>query len=632
MSKAVLLGSPNVGKSVIFNYLTGAYATVSNYPGTTVDISRGECRIYGRKFEIIDTPGIYSLMPITEEEKVTRNLLQSEKPDLVIHVIDAKNIRRMLNLTLSLMEAGLPVMLVINIMDEAKKSGMLIQIIQLADILQIPVVGTAAAKKIGLDNLKKAIACYTFKPAAALSFSAGIENSIAAITDKLLHYYGMPKRMVALLLLQQDPIMLEQIKKEPQYSEIIACISTENAIVKERQFVVDEILNLAVMYTKPSMPTAMDRLGRLTRQPLRGIPVQGLILYLGLYKFVGEFGAGVLVDYLDERIFSLNIAPCVEEFISVLIPYEWARSMIIGEYGLFSWGIRYAVVIVLPIVGTFFLMFALLEDSGYLPRLAMLADGLFKNLGLNGRAVIPMTLGFGCGTMAVMVTRTLESKRERLLATFLLSLSVPCSAQLGLMLSLLAHNLFILTVWYIYTASIFLLAGWLAAKLIPGKSSYFYMEIPPLRFPVLSNVLVKAYTRMLWYFIEVLPVFLFTSLIMWMANRSGILAGLIQLITPLMQLLGLPSQLTPVFILGFFRRDYGAAGLYDLSASGLLTDNQLLTAAVVLTLFLPCVAQFVVMVKERGLIASLCIGVSIFFTALLAGGILNYILQLVGLG
>jgi ferrous iron transport protein B len=333
------------------------------------------------------------------------------------------------------------------------------------------------------------------------------------------------------------------------------------------------------------------------------------------------------VDYLDGRIFGEMINPFVIELVQTYIPAVWMQSLIIGEYGVYSLGFRFAVAIILPIVGTFFLMFAILEDSGYLPRLAMLVDRLFKNFGLNGRAVIPVALGLGCGTMAVVVTRTLETRRERVLATFLLSLTIPCSAQLGVVLALLAHNTQILLLWLVYVSAIFVIVGWLSAKVLPGEHSAFYLEIPPLRCPQLTNVFTKAYTRMACYFWEIMPVFVATSVVLWIVDYAGVLASLISAIEPIIHLLGLPSQTAGTFLLGFFRRDYGAAGLYEMTAAGLLSDYQLLVAAVTITLFVPCIAQLTVMVKERGIVTSSLMVLLIAMISIASGWLINILLS-----
>jgi ferrous iron transport protein B len=299
----------------------------------------------------------------------------------------------------------------------------------------------------------------------------------------------------------------------------------------------------------------------------------------------------------------------------------------VGDYGLLTLGIRYAIAIILPIVGAFFLFFSVLEDSGYFPRLALLLDRLFKTLGLSGRAVIPMVLGFACDTMATMVTRTLETKRERVLATLLLALAVPCSAQLGVILALLAGRPLAMGAWIAAVGGSFLLVGWLGARVLPGQAASFQMEVPPLRRPRLANVIVKTVTRMQWYFLEVLPLFLLASVILWALDQTGLFAYVVTAMRPVLGLLDLPGDSARIFLLGFFRRDYGAAGLFDLSQTGALDAVQVAVAAVTLTLFVPCIAQFLMMVRERG--AWTAIGMLAFITpfAFGAGFVVNMVLR-----
>ena len=635
-----LVGSPNVGKSAIFNYLTSSYVTVSNYPGTTVDVSRGEVKIDGQKYEFVDTPGIYSLIPLTDEERVTRQLIFREQPDLVVHIADAKNIRRMLLLTLQLIDAGMPVLLNLNMIDESKKLGIKINSKALSDILGIPVNTSSAVTKNGLEGLKGKIGHYQANIPVHLSFSDDIEQTVDTISNLLQGSYNMTNRMVALLLLQGDEMILNSLQSEPNFLQLMSEVKQlaqhyENnlayVLTVQRQIMVDNIVSLVVSFSETGTNKRAEMISKLTREPVSGIPILLLVLYFGLYLFVGQFGAGYLVDYIDANIFGQIISPLIRDLIYKYIDIEWVQSLIIGEYGIFSLGFRYAAVIILPIVGTFFLVFSFLEDCGYLPRLALLVDRLFKNFGLNGRAIIPLTLGLGCGTMAVMVTRTLESRRERILATFLLSLTIPCSAQLGLVFAILSDNSRFVLIWAVFVGLIFIIAGWIASKLMPGNRSAFYMEVPPLRMPIWSNIITKAYTRMAWYFIEILPVFIITSLFLWLANRSGILTKIIIVAEPAMTMLGLPKEAAQAFLLGFFRRDYGAAGLYDMCNAGLLSNIQLLVSAVTLTLFVPCVAQLVVMVKERGIFISIFMILLIIVISFTAGLVLNLLLSSTGI-
>lgn len=642
LRKVVLVGNPNVGKSVLFNVLTGAYTTVSNYPGTSVEVSRGQCAIAGKKYEILDTPGMYSIMPITEEERVARKILLDESPHAVVHVIDARNIDRMLPMTLQLIEAGLPVILVVNILDEAARLGMEFDLQQLQRNLGVPVVGAVMKRKQGLADLQTAIADYASVPHKPFSYGADLEADIEQIVVRLKGDFRLSKRALAILLLQRDAEVDALIQQQGEdwsaevYPVIRQVVFDRRAdlhlqISLERKRICKQMLDGVVTQRVLEGEPFSEKLSRWTMNPWSGTPILLLVVYFGLYEFVGGFGAGTLVDLVEGSLFEEHINPAVIGFAQQYIQANWLFELLAGEYGLWTLGIRYAVALILPIVGTFFLVFSLLEDTGYFPRLAMLVDRLFKKIGLSGRAVIPMVLGFGCDTMATMVTRTLETTRERIIATVLLALAIPCSAQLGVILGLLAEVPGALIVWLIFLLLVFLLVGFLASKLLPGEAPVFYMELPPMRLPQFRNVVVKTLTRMQSYFMEILPLFLVASVILWALKMLEVLEGLIGVLAPVVRAIGLPDEATSAFIFGFFRRDFGAAGLYDLQSNGLLNATQLTVAAVTLTLFVPCVAQFLMMKKERGFKVSMAIFVFVSVTAFACGWALNKFLLTTGL-
>jgi ferrous iron transport protein B len=376
--------------------------------------------------------------------------------------------------------------------------------------------------------------------------------------------------------------------------------------------------------------TFAERLSDLLITPWFGVPVLLLVLYLGLFKFVGGLGAGVVVDFLERTVFDGHISPFVDSLTSRAIPWPALRDLIGGEYGVITLGFRYALAIILPIVTFFFVVFAIMEDTGYLPRLALLVDRVFKRIGLSGRGVIPIVLGFGCDTMATMVTRTLPTLRERVIATLLLALAVPCSAQLGLILAILHGRPLALAVWGGVLAAVFLLTGFLAARLMPGEIPHFYMELPPLRLPKLSNVLVKTYTRVHWYLKEVIPLFLLASVLIWLGHLSGLFHLAVRGLTYPVRWIGLPDEAATVFLYGFFRRDYGAAGLYDLNSQQALTGVQLTVATIALTLFLPCIAQFLVNVKERGWKVGVGVSVFVLFFSFAVAYVVNLALHVAG--
>jgi ferrous iron transport protein B len=311
---------------------------------------------------------------------------------------------------------------------------------------------------------------------------------------------------------------------------------------------------------------------------------------------------------------------------------RFVHDFLVGPYGQITMALSYAIALILPIVATFFIAFGLLEDSGYLPRLAVMVNRIFRIMGLNGKAVLPMVLGLGCDTMATLTTRILETRKERILVTLLLALGVPCSAQLGVILGMMrALSLGATLVWAGSIVVTLFTVGWLAAKLVPGESSDFILELPPIRRPQLGNIVVKTLARIEWYMREAVPLFLLGTLILFFMHTFRLLGMIERMAAPVVQgILGLPAQASEAFLIGFLRRDYGAAGLYDLSRQGLMDDVQLIVAMVTITLFVPCIANFMIMIKERGAKVALIMVAFIVPMAFLVGGALNWTLRALG--
>ncbi len=476
-----------------------------------------------------------------------------------------------------------------------------------------------------------------------VDYGPTVEEALREIAGKLEGQYGMSGKAVGLLLLQRDPEIMEELARRESAETVreihLVIDRVENALdspvpyyvaLRRREAAAELAKRVASADAGGRSPAAW--LGRILVHPILGLPALFAVIYFGLYQFVGVFGAGTLVDYLESNIFETIINPWVNQVVDALFPWYWVRELLAHEYGIITLGVRYAVAIIFPIVGTFFLVFSVIEDSGYLPRLALMVDRLFRAVGLNGRAVIPMTLGFGCDTMATMVTRTLETRRERILATLLLALAVPCSAQLGVIMGILSGTPGGLMVWAGTVTLVFLLVGYLTARLLPGRGPSFYMEVPPLRMPSLLNVWRKTYTRMQWYFREVLPLFILGSVFIWVGRITGIFTLLLTGLGQVVSALGLPEETAIAFLFGFFRRDYGAAGLFDLYQNGTLNPLQLVVSSVTLTLFIPCVAQFTMMAKERGWRTTLLITGFIFPFAFAVGWVLFKILGALGFG
>jgi len=477
--------------------------------------------------------------------------------------------------------------------------------------------------------------------ATPFTYDDSIEAALTDIGKLLGGHYGLSGRTIGLLLLQGDPEIEREVRKQEgsAYRTIQSIVSRARAgysqplsyiIALRRQQEARRILSAAVASRQRTSRGFAEGLSRAMMNPILGSLILLAVLYFGLYQFVGVLGAGILVDFIESTVFGEWINPWLTSLVTGIIPVKVFQDLFIGEYGVITLGLTYAIAIILPIVSTFFIVFSIIEDSGYLPRLAMLVDRVFKSIGLNGRAIIPMVLGLGCDTMATIVTRTQETKRERIITTFLLALAVPCSAQLGVIFGLLSGSIGTLLIWGSTITLVLLLTGKLLSKIIPGEQASFFMELPPLRLPQLSNVLVKTYTRLQWYLTEVIPIFVLASVLIWLGQLIGLFQLLISWLEPVVVFIGLPAESAVAFLYGFFRRDFGAAGLYDLYSSGMLSGVPLVVAAVTLTLFVPCVAQFAVTIKERGWKTALAIAMFIFPFAFLVGFLLNQILA--GLG
>jgi ferrous iron transport protein B len=348
---------------------------------------------------------------------------------------------------------------------------------------------------------------------------------------------------------------------------------------------------------------------------------------------VGVFGAQTLVKMIETDLFGTVVNPAAAALAARLIPLELAREYLVGEYGVITMGLTYAVGIVLPVVATFFLMFGVLEDSGYIPRLAIFADRIFRAMGLNGAAILPMVLGLGCDTMATMTARILGTPKERLIATLLLALGVPCSAQLATIMGILGGISFaaLATLFGVVLGQLFVV-GWLAARVLPGRRSPLILELPPIRRPRLRNVLLKTQHRVWWYFGEVVPLFLAGTTLLFVLDRLHALEFIGRAAEPIVStLLGLPPATAPIFLMGFLRRDYGAAGLFELAQSGGLTGVQAVVALTVMTLFVPCVANLLMIARERGARTALGILAIVTPVAVLTGAGLNGVLRAAGI-
>jgi ferrous iron transport protein B len=642
-----LVGHPNVGKSVLFQKLTGQRVIVSNYPGTTVELARGSLRSIPDTI-LVDTPGVITFPPQSEDEQVTGRVLLYEPLKAILQVGDAKNLRRTLTLTVQLAEMGVPLILALNMMDEAQSRGVTLKHALLAETLSIPVIPTTATRGRGLQELITALeeCCPSqFRLIYPAEIETAVDQFCTQFADKHLKNTPIAPRSLALLWLSGDPVtekwMHEQVE-DGTFQDLVTLRHTvqlsfvdplAQVIQGVRLDYVDRIVSLVLQESGLGWRGKSTLLSRLTTHPIWGWVILGGVLY-ALYWFVGVFGAGFLVGLLEENLFGQIINPWVEDLVTRFVSLPFLADLLVGEYGLWTLGLTYALALILPIVTTFFLAFGVLEDSGYLPRLAALSNRLFHRLGLNGKAVLPMVLGLGCVTMATLTTRVLESKRERLLVILLLSLAIPCSAQLGVIMGMLAGvSLTAVLIWSVVLGVVMLTIGWLAARLVPGERTQLLVELPPLRWPVLSNVVVKTAARIEWYLKEVVPIFLLGAVFLFLLDRTGILERIIRAGEPLVTgWLGLPPEASAAFLVGFMRRDFGATGFFVMQSQGLLTPTQIVVAMVTITLFIPCVASVMMIAKERNWKTALGMVLMVIPLAFFVGGLLSRLLTLIGWG
>lgn len=567
--RVALVGNPNVGKSAVFFALTGVYTDISNFPGTTVDVASGRL---GADV-ILDTPGAYGLSPFSEDERVARDVVLAA--DLAVNVVDACHLERDLFLTLQLLDLGLPVVVALNMMDEARRQGLAVDAGALARRLGAPVVPLAAVRGEGVAELKAAIA------AAACRHC----------------HPGQPGADPAARLAAEE--------------------ARQEAVYAERRRRADALAAAVVRATSRGAAPGVI-LGRLAVHPFWGLLLLAGVLY-GLYQVIGVWVAGDLVGFTEGQLMQGYVEPFVRSLAAHWVPWGWLRDLLAGEFGLLTMTLTYLVGLLLPLVVAFYLAVALLEDSGYLPRIAVLADRAMTWVGLNGRAVIPVILGFGCVTMATVTTRVLGSRRERQIATFLLALAIPCSAQLAVISALVAP----LGPGYLagFTAIILVIFGLVGAALnrvLPGQSTDLLIDLPPLRLPRLGNVLRKALQRSSMFLGEAGPIFAAGALSIGLLQMVGALTWLQDLLRPLtVTWLGLPPEAATAFVMGFVRRDFGAAGLFNLA----LSPAQTLVALVVITLFVPCIAAFMMMMKERGRREGVVMWLAAVALAFLVGGI-----------
>lgn len=650
--KLALAGNPNVGKSVIFNALTGLNADVSNYPGTTIDIAKGKL---GADL-LVDTPGVYGVSSFNDEERVARaGILDA---DLVINVVSGLSLDRDLFLTLQLIDMGKPMAVVVNQFDEATSRGLKIDIDLLSSLLGVPVSSCVAVARKGVEEIGSLI-----EHARRGKIDGEMLERLGNLQDR-----GIDQGR-ALLLLEGDAISA---------TECGTTVPDHRAeIYGARRRRVNELV-AATVSQDPRTQSFSKRLGHVLLHPVYGSVIAFTVCWLIFYQLLGVWIAGNLVDVTEKQTMRRFYEPVVRRVTAIAFPAEikvgetvfkfphgtlgdsakaaeldktlaatepsdveynyWAQpslaafagNAIAGPYGVLTLTVTYLLGLLMPLVLGFYFGLSMMEDSGYLPRLAVLVDRLMNKVGLNGRAIIPLILGLGCVTMATITTRLLTTKREKIIATALLGIAIPCSAQLGVVSGTLARVGGTLA-WAVYGGVVFgilALTGLLLNMAMPGQSGALIIDLPPMRLPRIDNVLKKTWKKSYHFLQESIPMFALAGFVVTVAQVSGLLDMFIKLLQPItVSWLQLPAdpRIATTFILGIVRRDFAAFGLTDVA----MNAAQAVTAMVVITLFVPCIATVGVMIKERGPKIALTIWVGSWVCAFVIGGLLAKVLPLV---
>jgi ferrous iron transport protein B len=567
--KILLIGNPNVGKSAIFSRLTGTYIVTSNYPGSTVEYTKGYLKLGQEQVEVIDAPGTYTLDPTNKAEEVAVELLKDS--DVVINVVDATNLERNLNLTVQLLEKQVPTIVALNMSDDARHRGVNIDVDRLEQVLGIPVVPTVGVTGQGIKNLVNRIP------------EAGVSQYSQSSSDERWSIVGA---------------------------------------------IVDQVQSLTHRHH-----TWRDRLEDVIDQPVSGALFAILVLFAAFWviRFIGEG----LINYVTDPLFNSLWTPVLTRLSVVLNPDSFWHSVLVGKlidgeidylqsFGLLSSGLYIPLAAVLPYIISFYLVLGLLEDVGYLPRLAVLMDTVLHRLGLHGYAIIPTILAMGCNVPAIMATRILESRRERLIAATLISIAVPCASLQAMIIGLVGKEGIQYVVMVYFTLFIvWVVVGFTMNRLVRGFSPELLIEIPPYRVPLWTVVGKKLWLRIFGFLREALPVVFGAIFVINILYTIGIFDFIANVTAPVISgLLGLPKESVVAIIIGFLRKDVAMGMLAPLS----LTPGQLVISSTVLAMSFPCVATFIILLRELGIRDTLKATGIMLLSALIVGSLLNLIL------
>ncbi|MDI3502133.1 MAG: ferrous iron transport protein [Archaeoglobi archaeon] len=605
------MGQPNSGKSTIFNQVAGFRSLTANFPGTTVEYLSSYVR-EPEPFIVVDLPGSYSLSSTDDAERETRNFLMRGEADAVINVVDASTLLRGLSLTVELLEMGIPVVLCLNMMDEAKKKGMEINTECLSEFFGVPVVATVATRGENIRELFSIalkVAKEGGKIRRSLKYSRDVER-IVEMAEEIVRSSSeelkVSSRFVALKALEGDPEILRRLGREEDIERLRRELesshgrSADEIIISERHSIALRAFSRCVKVRKDVRRDFSERIDEILTHKYLGFLIAALILYSVFYIV---FSVGGLIEERFIEIFGIFSEEILRNFPENSLEYHLTNGVLLGISG--------GIAIVLPYLIPFLIILSILEDTGYIPRIAFLLDGAFHRIGLHGGAIIPLVLGYGCSVPAVMATRTLGDRKERFLATAL-AVMIPCSARTVVILGLVGHfmGLHAALAVYLLNVAVVILTGFFLSKTFYGDIYGIIMEIPPLRRPSVKSVIMKTWLRAKEFIYIAFPILIAGSAFLSLIEFYGADELINIIFKPVTALLDLPEEVGTTLIFGILRKELTlimlaqVMGTYELSS--VLTAAQMMSFVVFTTFYVPCLSTIAVMIREVGKRGTLC--------------------------
>lgn len=635
----LIVGNPNVGKTTIFNQLSRKYAITANYPFTTVGLNSDLIQIEGQTYELIDTAGIYRLDNPSEEAHQTRDLIFNDSPKIIIQVIESSKLEQSLLLNAQMLELKTPMMIVLNMADELVKHGLRINTQLLSEHLGVPIVETIATEGKGIDRLKKTLLKTTI-PARTRNYPLLCEKYFNEV-GHVLPDTNRPHNAILNLLALEDAFAIEWITKNygkqianeiSEYHDLFLKKNVVNlsiTFLNSQNYWIHKISENVISRKEEITKFGIQKFGEFSRHPIWGWFILITLIFI-MYLVVGKFGASFLVAALENNIFN----PIVH-YLESIITIPFFNRLFIGNYGLLTVGLFNAIGTVLPIITLFFLLLNLMEDTGYLTNLIILTSRIFKKIGLTGKSILPIVLGFGCKTMATLSTKILDTKKEKYIAIFLIGLAIPCSSQMSISIAVLSREPFIAFLFVIFILIfIELTAGIILNRLLPQKEhSDFIIEIPPVRIPELKHLLKKTFFRTIWFLKEAVPLFLLGAVVLFILDETSTMRILEMILRPIVvDFLNLPINFSEAMVMSLARSEAGAVLIMDMAIKGQLSTSQVITAIIVITLFIPCVSNVMAIIKELKLKKAAIMVTIITAMSIVIGGIVTYFLNLIHFG